>query len=389
MAATKTLVDLNLNGNEIQNAVAHVLPSAPGSPTAGQFYYDSTLSAFGYYNGNVWIYQPAQIAYSAASLAVDDGPVFAIYDSTDSTNGKVFKFRAIAAGDDNISISKGSDPSHTLTFSLNNIAISKVTNLQSALDSKLDDSQLSTRASLIEEGSSTASDDMVPSQKAVKTYVDEKIMDVTESLVGAVRYIGLWDGTKTVAQNLAASQASDATYTTVRKGDMWKVSVAGSDSGIQTPSSTSLSVGDNVLANTDVSFASATAASFDGIDNTEAADIVRTSDINTTSTLSPSSTTSIPSEYTVSQALSALGGASVHQYTTTVTEGTSATVASVTHNCGSSPEVSVYQLNGSDYVKVVADVKVTSTGAVTVAWNGAATSSAAIKVVIVGKPDAV
>lgn len=387
MATTITLVNINLNGNEIQNAVAHVLSSAPANPVAGQFYYDSTQAAFGYYNGTAWIYQPAQIAYSASTLATDSTSVFAIYDSTDSTSGKEFKFRAIAAGDEYIAISKGSDSAHTLTFSLNNIAISKVTNLQSTLDNKLDDDQLSTRTTLVEEGESAASDTKIPSQKAVKAYVDGKVQDITSYLVGAVRYIGTWDGTKTVAQNLAAATAADASYTTVKKGDMWKVSVAGSASGIQTPSSASLSVGDNVLANTDVSFSAATSASFDGIDNTEAADILRTSDLNSTATLDASSTTTIPSEYTVAQALSGLSSAAVHQYSTVVAEGTSATIPLATHGCGTSPEVSVYQLSGTDYIKVVADVKITSAGAVVVAWNGAATSAASIKIVIVGKPD--
>jgi hypothetical protein len=388
MAVIKTLVNINLNGNEIQNAVAHVLSSAPANPVAGQFYYDSTLSAFGYYDGTKWVYQPAQIAYSAASLASDSTSVFAIYDSTDTTNGKEFKFRAVASGDDYIAITKGSDSAHTLTFSLNNIAISKVTNLQSALDDKLDDSQLSTRTTLVEEGESVASDTKIPSQKAVKAYVDDKIQDITTSLVGAMRYIGTWDGTKTIAQNLAAAETADSNYTTVKKGDLWKVSVAGTASGISTPSSSSLSVGDNVLANSDVAFSSAAAANFDGIDNTEAADIVRTSDINATSTLAASSTTTIPSEYTVAQALSNLSNAAVHQYSTTVTEGTSATIALATHGCGSSPDVSVYQLSGTDYVKVVTDVKITSAGAVTVAWNGAASSASSIKIVITGKPDA-
>lgn len=387
MATTKTLVNINLNGNEIQNAVAHVLSAAPTNPVAGQFYYDSTKAAFGYYNGTTWIYQPAQIAYSASTLAADSASVFAIYDSTDSTNGKEFKFRAIAEGDDYINISKGSDTAHTLTFSLNNIAISKVTDLQSTLDNKLDDDQLSTRTSLVEEGASAASDTKIPSQKAVKTYVDDKVQDIKESLVGAMRYIGTWDGTKTIAQNLAAAQAADSSYTTVKKGDLWKVSVAGTASGISTPSSASLSVGDNVLANSDVAFASAASANFDGIDNTEAADIVRTGSINTTSSLSPSSTTTIPSEYTVAQALSGLSEAAVHQYSSVVAEGVSATIPLATHGCGSSPEVSVYQRSGTDYVKVVADVKVTSAGAVVVAWNGAATSSTSIKIVITGKPD--
>lgn len=42
MASKKILVPYDFNKNEIQNAVLQVLASAPGSPSIGQFYYDST-----------------------------------------------------------------------------------------------------------------------------------------------------------------------------------------------------------------------------------------------------------------------------------------------------------------------------------------------------------
>lgn len=55
MAAKKILVPYDFTKNEIQNAVAQVLASAPGSPVPGQFYYDSTDQRFKYRNGTTFV----------------------------------------------------------------------------------------------------------------------------------------------------------------------------------------------------------------------------------------------------------------------------------------------------------------------------------------------
>lgn len=54
--AKKYLTGINLNRNELQNAVIQNLASAPSSPTPGLVYYDTTLSKFGTYNGSEWVY---------------------------------------------------------------------------------------------------------------------------------------------------------------------------------------------------------------------------------------------------------------------------------------------------------------------------------------------
>lgn len=53
--AKKFLVSIDLAKNEIRNAVAQVLASAPSSPVPGQFYYDSTTGSIQWRNATVWV----------------------------------------------------------------------------------------------------------------------------------------------------------------------------------------------------------------------------------------------------------------------------------------------------------------------------------------------
>lgn len=55
MASIPFLNNLDLKLNEIQNAIAQNLPTAPEG-RAGRFYYDAGIKKFGYYNGTNWIY---------------------------------------------------------------------------------------------------------------------------------------------------------------------------------------------------------------------------------------------------------------------------------------------------------------------------------------------
>lgn len=53
------LANLDLSGSEIQNVRAQSLGTAPGSPGAGQFYYDSALGVLRYRNASAWVDLPA------------------------------------------------------------------------------------------------------------------------------------------------------------------------------------------------------------------------------------------------------------------------------------------------------------------------------------------
>lgn len=66
----KHLVNIDLNKNELQNARIQNLAAAPGSPVAGQVYYDTVLLAAYVYNGTSWIPTDAsKVAAGAIALA--------------------------------------------------------------------------------------------------------------------------------------------------------------------------------------------------------------------------------------------------------------------------------------------------------------------------------
>ena len=71
------LTNINLNKNQIQNAVMQPLATAPASPVEGQLYYDSTNHKLKQYNGTAWITVGMTIEESVTNgyLSVEDQDV--------------------------------------------------------------------------------------------------------------------------------------------------------------------------------------------------------------------------------------------------------------------------------------------------------------------------
>ena len=70
----KHLNNLNLNKNELQNAVIQNLATAPATPVAGQVYFDTVANALFVYNGSAWESSALSgVTADAAEINILDG----------------------------------------------------------------------------------------------------------------------------------------------------------------------------------------------------------------------------------------------------------------------------------------------------------------------------
>ena len=82
--AIEYFASINLNKNELQNAVIVNLGTAPGSPSAGQIYFDNTSGddALYYYNGSAWVRVAGQITHQAVDT-ISTGDFIAFSDESE------------------------------------------------------------------------------------------------------------------------------------------------------------------------------------------------------------------------------------------------------------------------------------------------------------------
>ena len=239
------------------------------------------------------------------------------------------------------------------------------------------------------------SDSKVSSQKAIKAYVDGKVAAINTQISGMLTYKGTIDASQTLAANGISS---------IVKGQYWKVSVAGSATGITTPSSSSLSIGDQIIANQDSG--SPAAAMFDAIDNSESADLVKLASAQTLTNktidagnntisgiatgnfasgviqtaISGPTNSQIPTALAVKNYADSAAAAKSKKYTAAISAASTGTIAAATHGCGTLCIVAVYETVSTNLNLIECDIVLNASGDVT--WTTSATISG--QIVIVG-----
>ena len=142
----KFLVNIDLNQNEIQNVSLQKLAIAPSNPTKGQVYYNTVDNRSFCWNGNSWV---GMDSFGATMTA--ENIVTAI-------NGSTFLI-----DDDNLS----ENVNDAISKAHNTHAISDVSGLQTALDSKETPAGATSKASMAENNA--------------KAYTDTKLADLVGS----------------------------------------------------------------------------------------------------------------------------------------------------------------------------------------------------------------
>lgn len=295
MAVRKYGAHVNLQQNELQNAVMQNLSTAPSNPKIGQHYYNTTDNTEYVWNGTAWIDALSQGDYTFTNGVQESSRTVSLKLNTSGSSGlstfsadssglKIGVTEASTSAKGIIEIATDAEastgtseilainPKQLATKVTANSAITAGTGTVITYDAKglvTGSSELSIASgstNYLEYSSANhtigAKVDTTVTNSSTKLITSGAVASaIATALTGALIYQGTWTAT---------GQTDYSSITTpVKKGYMYAVSGTATIGGIEWNS------GDYLVINKDVASGTVTSADVEKIDNTEASDIVR------------------------------------------------------------------------------------------------------------------
>lgn len=282
------LIDLNLNRNELQNAVIQNLSTAPSNPIEGLMYYNTNDNIAYIYDGTVWRNTMSTGDYTFVNgleeLSGQDAGKVQLKLATGSNAGNVV-FTANNNGlagtvNDASTSSKGvieiATDAEAEAGSSEVLAINPK-QLANAIDDKIELTDLSIASGSVDyldydnsTGQFSAKVDTTVTDSSTKLVTSGAVATaIANAIVGGVIYKGTWDIT-------SATDFSGITLP-VKKGYLYYVT----GTGPKTIGGIEWNAGDYLLVNDDVAEGGSLSGKVEKVDNTEAADIVRLDAVQT------------------------------------------------------------------------------------------------------------
>ena len=196
--AQKFLVDINLNKNELQNAIIQNLASDPSNPVAGQVYFNTTTNRFRVYTGTDW-----------DEMGTGGGTVTSVTVSNAEDGGLTVSGSPITS-------------SGTITIGHSNTLASAQTT-SGLYPIKIDKNGHITEYGTAVGKVSTTADGLIPAFSSANQ---------SSTAVGSNNYV--WDATQAKYAKLPATAFSDTTYTDGTAGYTLKAKQDGSGNVITT-----------------------------------------------------------------------------------------------------------------------------------------------------------
>ena len=282
------LIDLNLNRNELQNAVIQNLSTAPSNPIEGLMYYNTNDNIAYIYDGTAWRNTMSTGDYTFINgieeLSGQDAGKVQLKLATGANAGNVV-FTANNNGlagtvNDASTSSKGvieiATDAEAEAGSSEVLAVNPK-QLANAIDDKIELTDLSIASGSVDylgydnsTGQFSAKVDTTVTDSSTKLVTSGAVATaIANAIVGGVIYKGTWDIT-------SATDYSGITLP-VKKGYLYYVT----GTGPKTIGGIEWNAGDYLLVNDDVASGGSLSGKVEKVDNTEAADIVRLNAIQT------------------------------------------------------------------------------------------------------------